>query len=94
MELITPVALPNRASVQINGSHAADRLTLDPSWSHFMEGLTFNGNGGNDQFDARAVNFAVRFNGGDGNDTCFGGRGDGANMRCQQSLFVRVGWPR
>ena len=44
VELIIPVALPNGASVQFNGSHAADRLTLDSSWSHFTGSLTFNGN--------------------------------------------------
>ena len=39
VEMITPVALPNGASVQFNGSHAADRLRSDPSWSPFTATL-------------------------------------------------------
>ena len=75
-ELITPVTLSSGADVQINGSNAADRLTVDRSWSRFTGGLTFNGNGGNDQFDARPVSLGVTFNGGDGNDTFLGGSDD------------------
>ena len=75
-ELITPVTLSSGADVQFNGANAADRLTLDRSWSRFTGSLTFNGNGGNDQFDARAVTVDVTFNGGDGNDTFLGGLGD------------------
>ena len=56
IELITPVTLASGADVQFNGSNAADRLTLDRSWSRFTGSLTINGNGGNDQLDARAVN--------------------------------------
>ena len=54
-QLIAPVTLPSGADVQFNGSNAADRLTLDRSWSGFTGSLTFNGNGGNDQFDAHTV---------------------------------------
>lgn len=75
-QLIAPVTLPSGAEVQFNGSNAADRLTLDRSWSRFTGNLTFNSNGGNDQFDARAVSLDVRFNGGDGNDTFLGGSGN------------------
>ena len=53
--LIAPVTLPSGADVQFNGSNAADRLTLDRSWSGFTGSLTFNGNGGNDQLDAHTV---------------------------------------
>ena len=74
--LIAPVTLPSGADVQFNGSNAADRLTLDRSWSGFTGSLTFNGNGGNDHFDARTVSLGVTFNGGDGNDTFLGGSGD------------------
>ena len=74
--LIAPVTLPSGADVILNGSNAADRLTLDRSWSRFTGSLTFNGNGGNDQLDARTVSLGVTFNGGDGNDTFLGGRGD------------------
>ena len=75
-ELMTPVTLSSGADVQFNGSNAADRLTLDRSWSRFTGNVTFNGNGGNDQLDARSVSLDVRFNGGDGNDTFLGGSGD------------------
>ena len=75
-ELMTPVTLSSGADVQFNGSNAADRLTLDRSWSRFTGSLTFNGNGGNDQLDARTVSLGVTFNGGDGNDTFLGGSGD------------------
>ena len=75
-ELIAPIILANGADVRFNGSNAADRLTLDRSWSRFAGSLTFNGNGGNDQLDARAVSVDVAFNGGDGNDTFIGGLGD------------------
>ena len=75
-ELMTPVTLSSGSDVQFNGSNAADRLTLDRSWSRFGGSLTFNGNGGNDQLDARAVTVDVTFNGGDGNDTLLGGFGD------------------
>ena len=75
-QLIAPVTLPSGADVQFNGSNAADRLTLDRSWSSFTGSLTFNGNGGNDLFDARTVSLGVTFNGGDGNDTFLGGSGD------------------
>ncbi len=71
-----PVTLPNGADVQFNGSIAADRRTLHRSWSAFTGSLTFNGNGGHDQLDARAVSLDIRFNGGDGNDTLLGGIGD------------------
>ena len=74
--LIAPVTLPSGADVQFNGSNAADRLTLDRSWSGFTGSLTFNGNGGNDQLDAHTVSLGVTFNGGDGNDTFLGGSGD------------------
>ena len=47
-ELVTPVKLSNGADVRFNGSNAADRLTLDRSWSRFTGSLTFNGKGGND----------------------------------------------
>ena len=75
-QLIAPVTLPSGADVQFNGSNATDRLTLDRSWSRFIGRLTFNGNDGNDQLDARTVSLGVTFNGGDGNDTFLGGRGD------------------
>ena len=75
-ELVTAINLANGADVQLNGSNSANRLTLDRSWSRFAGNLTFNGNGGNDQFDARSVSLDVRFNGGDGNDTFLGGSGD------------------
>ena len=75
-QLIAPVTLPSGADVIFNGSNAADRLTLDRSWSGFTGSLTFNGNGGNDQLDAHTVSLGVTFNGGDGNDTFLGGSGD------------------
>lgn len=75
-ELVTAVNVANGADVQLNGSNSANRLTLDRSWSRFAGNLTFNGNGGNDQLDARAVSLNVQFNGGDGNDTFLGGSGD------------------
>ncbi len=75
-QMIAPVTLPSGADVQFNGSNSADRLTLDRSWSNFTGSLTLNGNGGNDQLDARTVSLGVTFNGGDGNDTFLGGRGD------------------
>ena len=72
---MTPVTLSNGADAQINGSNAADRLTVDRSWSRFTGSFTFNENGGNDQFDARPVSLSVTFNGGDGNDTFLAGIG-------------------
>ena len=75
-QLVAPVTLPSGADVVFNGSNAADRLTLDRSWSRFAGSLTFNGNGGNDQLDVRTVSLGVTFNGGDDNDTFLGGRGD------------------
>ena len=75
-QLITPVTLLGGSDVIFNGSNVADRLTLDRSWSSFAGSLTFNGNGGNDQLDARTVSLGVTFNGGDGNDTFLGGSGD------------------
>ncbi|MFM9966658.1 MAG: hypothetical protein ACKV2Q_36230 [Planctomycetaceae bacterium] len=75
MPLIAPVTLPGGADVQFNGSSTADRLTLDRSWSGFTGSLTFNGNCGHDQLEARTVSLRVTFNGGDGNDTFLGGSG-------------------
>lgn len=75
-EMISPVVVPNGAWVQFDGSNFNDRLTLDESWVFFTGSLWFDGNGGNDKFDARAVNLDVWFNGGDGNDTFLGGSGN------------------
>lgn len=75
-QLLSPVTLPSGTDVIFNGSSVSDRLTLDRSWSNFTGNLTLNGNGGNDQLDARTVSLGVTFNGGDGNDTFLGGRGD------------------
>ncbi len=75
-ELIVPVSVMSGADVRFVGSNAADRLTLDRSWSRFAGSFTFNGNGGNDLLDAHAVSLGVSFNGGDGNDSLIGGSGD------------------
>ncbi len=74
-DAVAPTTLNDIGLIQFEGTAFADRLTLDQSLNTFAGTIAFNGNGGNDKFDARAVSLDVWFSGGDGNDTCFGAGG-------------------
>ncbi len=70
-----PLALSDVGAIQFEGTALADCLNLDQSLNTFAGFIVFNGIGGNDQLDARAVGLDVWFNGGEGNDSFLGGSG-------------------
>ncbi len=76
IDLVTPVPFNDVVSLRLEGSSAADTVTLDASLIGFSGTLQFNGGDGADKLDASKVNFAVRLDGGLGDDTLLGGGGN------------------
>lgn len=74
------VSFSQTTSLTINGSSAADVVTLGTSMMDFAGHFSFNGGSGSDKLDASRVNFAVVMDGGGGNDTLLGGSGDDVLM--------------
>ena len=76
MATILDTTLGDTGTIVINGSSAADTVTLDASLAGFTGNLQFFGFGGNDSLDASAIDFGISFNGGNNADTFMGGSGD------------------
>jgi len=63
------------SDISITGSSSNDSIVLDESLETLIGSVTFNGEEGNDSFDASAVGLLTLFVGGDGNDRLNGGGG-------------------